>query len=99
MATKERTTVAEKLACYEPVVEIIEDRLALEAHMKNRDASFKEILFAREDAYCSIVSAVFGPDALFMTGATKTPRPHKRRSSRKSTGGSARKSARGSPVR
>ena len=49
-AKKKERTVAEKLACYERVVEIIEDRLALEGHAEGRNASSQDILFIRENA-------------------------------------------------
>jgi hypothetical protein len=85
MAADNRTaTVAKNLACYERVTEIIKDRLALEAHMRGRNASFREILFAREDAYCNIVSAVLGSNALFKIKPAKAPQSRKRNTPRNS---------------
>jgi len=56
---------AEKLSCFDRVLEILRDRMALEVHMRGRNATFQEILYAREDAYCNLVTAVMGPHALY----------------------------------
>lgn len=88
----ENKDIAGKLACYERVVEIIKDRLALEDHLRDREASAQEILFAREDAYCNIVEAVLGPDALSMITPAKAT-PLRRRNPSKKPG---RSKARGS---
>jgi hypothetical protein len=64
-ANKKDRTAAEKLACYERVAEILEDRLALENHFKSTQAPFDDILLVHHDAYREIVRAVFGDEALF----------------------------------
>jgi hypothetical protein len=85
-AKKKSTNDAEKLACHERVIEILEDRLALERHMRRNKASDEAILFAREDAYVNLVRAVLGLDALYLTETEtpKSPRPHRRRPTQKS---------------
>jgi hypothetical protein len=42
--TKKRATIADKLACYDRVVKILEDRLARERHMLRNRVSFDAIL-------------------------------------------------------
>jgi hypothetical protein len=85
MAAKDKMTDAEKLACYERVAEIIEDRLALERHIKDEGDPYNEIRFVRADAYRDIVRAVFGPEADFFCEIPESRRSRPQRPARKSS--------------
>jgi hypothetical protein len=53
-------TDAEKLADYARIVEIIEDRIALERHFIRSKSGWDAIESMRADAYSEIVDAIFG---------------------------------------
>ena len=55
---------AEKLEKYARIVEIIEDRIALERHFIRVKRGSDAIQFMRADAYSNIVDAVFAPGTL-----------------------------------
>jgi hypothetical protein len=95
MAREEKSmTTEEKLACFERVLEIMKDRVALEMHMRGRNATFQEILYAREDAFTNLVSAVLGPHALYEveeTEPSKTRRRAEPRAAERQKNGSAKR--------
>lgn len=83
MTARAKDTVAEMLACYDRVVDILEDRVALERHMRRNKASFDAILYARESAYVDLVRAVLGHSALYMAETTEAAKSHRRRPAQK----------------
>jgi hypothetical protein len=89
-ATKKSAIIAEKLACYDRVVEILQDRLALERHRRRGWASFDAILSVREDAYIDLVRAVLGHDALYKTESEEPQPARKRQTVRKAKCATAR---------
>jgi hypothetical protein len=57
-------TDAEKIAEYDRLVELLEDRVALEMNYHKKNASFDAIQFVRADAYVAVVNLILGVDAL-----------------------------------
>lgn len=64
MADDSFITAAEKIAYYDRVAAIIEDRLATERYLTGRGVTRAAIHELREEAYCTIVTAVFGREVL-----------------------------------
>jgi hypothetical protein len=57
-------TDAEKLAEYDRLVELLEDRIALEKHFRKKRASLQTIQDVRVDAYLEVVKLIIGVDVL-----------------------------------
>lgn len=57
-------TDAEKLSDYQRIVEIIEEQLALQRHLRQKRANFEQVQFSQVDAYSHIVDIVAGRSAL-----------------------------------
>lgn len=53
-------TDAEKLTIYHRIVEIVEDQMALQKHIRQKRDRFDDILISQADAYSRIVDAVVG---------------------------------------
>jgi len=57
-------TDAQKLAEYDRLVELLEDRIKLENHYREKRASFQTIDAVRIDAYLEVVKLIIGVDVL-----------------------------------
>jgi hypothetical protein len=57
-------TDAEKLADYDRLVELLQDRINLEKHYRERKASSQTIQSVRIDAYLEVVKLIIGVDVL-----------------------------------
>ncbi|MGA7342457.1 MAG: hypothetical protein WBE72_13255 [Terracidiphilus sp.] len=53
-------TDAEKIADYDRLVELLEDRIALEKNYRKKNAPFATIEFVRADAYVAVVKLILG---------------------------------------
>jgi hypothetical protein len=57
-------TDAEKLAEYDRLVELLEDRIKLEKHFRRKRASIQTINAVRVEAYLEVVKLIIGVDVL-----------------------------------
>jgi hypothetical protein len=57
-------TDAEKLAEYDRLVELLNERIALEQHVCNTKNDFDAIQFVRAEAYRDVVELIFGGHVL-----------------------------------
>lgn len=66
-------TDAEKIAAYDKLTELLEDRLALEAYFHSTSATDAAIDSVRLSAYSDLVNLIYGRGALRQLAASHRP--------------------------